>query len=129
MYCYNNKRKLCFAVVCGMTQLHNELEQFQGLEAQVLGQRALRKEICTGNQVSTEKKHKAKKLQKTPTKKLKDLQMLKIKFSIKEDFDNPIMPEIATFVSKLEVSAIKLIELAQELIDSWAKGISQLTNC
>ena len=112
MYCYNSKGELCFAVICGKTQLHSELGQLQGLEAQVPGQRALREEICTGDQVSTEKRNEAKKLQKTPTKKLKDLPMLKTKFGTTEDFNNLITPEMATLVSELEASAVKSMELA-----------------
>ena len=33
MYCHNSKGELCFAVVCGTTQLHGDLGRFQGLDA------------------------------------------------------------------------------------------------
>ena len=111
-----------------MTQLHSDLGRFQGLEAQVPGRRALREEIYAGDLVSTEKRNEAKKLQETLTKKLKDLPTLKTKFGTAENLNNPITPEIATFVSELEASAVKSMELAQELIDLWAKGTPRPTN-
>ena len=79
--------------------------------------------------MSTEKRNEAKKLQETLTKKLKELLMLKTKFGTEEDLDNLITPEMATLISKLEASAVKSMELAQELIDSWAKGTPRPTNC
>ena len=92
------------------------------------GRRVLQEKICAENLVSTEKRNEAKKLQKTPTKKLKELPMLKTKFGTKEDLDNLIMPEMATLVSELEASAVKSMELARELIDLWAKGTPRPTN-
>ena len=79
--------------------------------------------------MSTKKKNEAKKLQKTLTKKLKNLPMLKTKFGTEVDFNNPITPEMATLISKLETSAVKSIELAQELIDLWVKSIPRPINC
>ena len=61
--------------------------------------------------MSTKKRNEAKKLQKTSTKKLKELPMLKTKFGTEKDFNNPITLEIAILVSELEASAVKSMEL------------------
>lgn len=94
----------------------------------MLGQRELKEDFCTRDLVSTEKRNEAKKLLEILTKKLKNLLMLKTKFGTKTNLNNLIMPEIATLVSKLKASAVKSMELAQELIDSWAKSTSRLSN-
>ena len=117
IYCHDSKREFYFAVVCRTIQLHDDLGQFRKLDVQVSRRRALREEICAGDLVSTEKRNEAKKLQETPIKKLKDLPMLKTKFSTKADLNNSITPEMAILVSELEASAMKSMELAQELTD------------
>lgn len=94
----------------------------------MLGQRELKEDFCARDLVSTKKRNEAKKLLEILTKKLKNLLMLKTKFNTKTNLNNLIMPEIATLVSKLKASAVKSMELAQELIDSWAKSTSRLSN-